>query len=117
MAAATPLPRPDSVPGTTYPGRCGSSRPPSQVPNIPGKGTPFRLTNFARKHSTQGFPHCARENRTKKGLHFRTTIRPRCPNPGILGNRISTCLLNQETDYHLIQLHLRHAARTSMEFH
>ena len=40
----------------------------------------------------------------KKGLHFRTTIRRRCPNPGFLSNRVSTCLQSQETNYRLIQL-------------
>ena len=87
---------------------------PSQVPSPPRKGTPFRMTHLARKYAKHGCPHCARENRTKKGLHIRTTIRRHYPNPGFLGNRIAPpCVLNQETDYRLLQMHFLPAASQS----
>ena len=91
-----PATRPRAFPGTTHQGQRGSSRPPSQVPSLPRKGTPFRLAKKARQNARQGFTHCARESRTKKDLHFRTTVRRRCPKSGFLGKRVSTCLLNQE---------------------
>ena len=62
------------------------------------------LRHFLAQHiqgmvATTGFPHCARKNRTKKGIPFRTTIRRRCPNSGFFGQP-------QETDCPLIQLRL-----------
>ena len=49
---------------------------------------------------------CVRTAQMTKCLRLQSTTQRRCPIPGFLGKRVSTCLLNQETDYHLIQLHL-----------
>ena len=73
----------------------------------------------APQHSEQGFPRCVRTAQKKKCLRFLTMPQRRRLSQGFLDNRISTCLLNQETDYHLIQLHLlppsAHALSVSAE--
>ena len=51
-------------------------------------------------------PRCVRTAQKKKCLRFQSVTPRRCPCQGFLDNRISTCLLNQETDCHLIQLRL-----------
>ena len=73
---STPATRPHAFPGTSGPWQLKAT-----LASSSRKRTPFRLTNPVRQHAKQGFPHCARENRTKKGLHFQTTIRRRCPSP------------------------------------
>ena len=94
-------------PGLTYflaqyiQGKCDSSKPPSQVPNLPGReifspdwSCPI---TFRARHSTVCL-HCSYEE-------VPMTQR-RCPSQGFLGNRISTCLRSHKTDHRLIQLHL-----------
>ena len=73
LAAATELPGlmhcpaagPHAFPGTTYPRQRGSSRPPSQVPNNPGKEKSLRLTGLApitfRARLTALCSHCSAE--------------------------------------------------------
>ena len=47
LGSNRPATRPHAVPGTTYPGRCGSSRPPLQVPNLPRRVKSVHLTGLA----------------------------------------------------------------------
>ena len=44
-----------AFPGTTHPGRYGSSRTTFQVLNLPGSEKAFQLTGLAPKHTEQGF--------------------------------------------------------------
>ena len=101
FGSGNPATRPHAFPGTTDPGQRGTSRPPSQVSQSPRKRKTFSPDQFLPNNTQR-----QAKKRTKKSLHFRTTIRRRYPNMGILGNLISTCLPSQETDYRLIRLHL-----------
>ena len=68
FGSGNPATRPNGFPGTTDPGRCGGSRPPSEVLNPPGKGNTFspdclcpitfraRLSTLCSRESDEGRP-------------------------------------------------------------
>ena len=102
-----PTTKPHGFPCTTCSGQCGSSKPPSQAPSLPARETSFHLTGLAPYHSESTSPLCVRTGQMKKCLRFQYMTQRHCDNQGSLSKRISTCFLNQETDYRLIQLHLQ----------
>ena len=81
LGTNSPATKAHAFPGTTCPGQCGSSKPPSQVPNLPGREKSFHLAGLSPGRLATLCSHCSEEEVPWLSVHD-----PTLPfQPGLFG--------------------------------